>query len=382
MSGGPVLSEDEGSVIGVIYARDNDKHISYLIPMEAIKKWLEENGIEVQSSSLKATIPYSGFEPGEMFQEGYYVPRESLENDIANEIIINRALNLWGPEKFGKTWLINAIKKKLIKEHPDIKTVYLSFDEISTRDGQSRDDFITWFIFKIYTHFRHHLSFLIREWQNSPSKSVSFEIALEKVLSESRILIIFDQLNRLIKLDAADEILSFLRAMVSNQELHQPQYANLFFLGATSVPPGQWVKISKFSPFNATNKKELPPFSDQELKYCAAIHGLSISNTELRLMKDILGGHPFLCSKAIIQASRTNDPLSDIIEDTENPLFGSYLDGMRNELEEGGLLQDFFIVCDGGNTAKPHLLFNAGVIDIQHKKISVRFPILRRLKNY
>ncbi len=110
LSGGAVTSDNK--LLGVIYARDSDKNIAYCIPVDEIKKCLDDLTTVVQSS-IKPTKLYGvpQLPAHYMLREDYLNSfRETLLKGDASKVgITGRYIGVQGMGGIGKSILANAL---------------------------------------------------------------------------------------------------------------------------------------------------------------------------------------------------------------------------------------------------------------------------------
>jgi len=103
-----------------------------------------------------------------------------------------------------------------------------------------------------------------------------------------------------------------------------------------STAPALLINEPHRSPFNLGDVISLPDFDDSQLRSLAALHGLSVLQTELTRLRELVGGHPYLTRLALYEAWGQQRPLSDVLDradgDAPDGVFNGYLEHLRRRL--------------------------------------------------
>jgi GTPase SAR1 family protein len=248
----------------------------------------------------------------------YYIKRPPLEQEAYQAILEpGNILNILGPEKTGKTSLINRIVSLLEKKEYQIINIDLTLAESSTLSDLSK--FLKWFCTIIYAKItlkqkkkkeesqdNHHQIPMPEDFWQIYHKLLGDKMTCKLYIDESLkqteepLLVVIDDIDLIFSQDGenqeqkdqvAREFVSLLRVFFEEAKRGKSP-KNLQIILARSrelaIPTDQ-------SPFNVGTNIKLFPFTNQQVLELATQYKLNRKENEeaLKQLREITNGHPY-----------------------------------------------------------------------------------------
>jgi hypothetical protein len=259
--------------------------------------------------------------------ESTYLERSPIAAECDRAILQSGVLiRIKAPSKMGKTSLLNHLLAAGNTEN--YRTVHINLLQIERDKFSSLDGFLRWF--SIYISDALDLDFKLDEfWDADRGSMLSCTRYLEMVLQESdRPLVLgLDEVDRLFEYpEISQDFFYLLRSWheeANNNELWE--YLRLIVVYSTE----NFGKLDiDRSPFNVGLPIELKPFTALEIKNLAKLYHLTILDTQVEQLIEMLGGHPYLVKLAISHLVNYPDlALTEILQQapTDTGIYNSYL---------------------------------------------------------
>jgi AAA-like domain len=289
--------------------------------------------IRASTMAQAASIDYpSGPIPSD---SPFYIDRPPLESLAFTKIQQpGCALRIRAPHQFGKSSLLNRILTHAVDQ--GYEKVCVDFQEADNQILSSLDRLLRWFCINVSRQLGLPAS-LPSHWNDGLGSKVSCKLYFESYLLEQTygpIVIALNEIDWVYKYPAvADDFLSMLRYWHEQARQNSTWRRVRFVLVQTSEVYGE-VEL-KQSPFNVGLALSLPPFTLEQTQTLALRYGLNWTSEgggqrELRLLYELLGGHPYLINLAFYHLQQ-GDSLDQILAMAAEPT-GIYSQYLRERL--------------------------------------------------
>jgi hypothetical protein len=266
--------------------------------------------------------------PQSAYDPKWYVPRPEEESRAQDALdALGAAVVLQGPELYGKTWLLQYLRTRLL---PLGRVAYLDLKNFSGETRGSFSAMLSEFGRQILAQTvcpdaEHARERVEQAWRRSSNPNDNLSWLLERhVLSvqpEGRWLVLcIDGADALLGQPYVDDFFSVLRYFTQNAA--QPPWTGLKLLMTLSTAPSLLVRDINQSPFNVAYTIAVRDFDGEQVNRLAWLHGLPAAGCQQLI--ELVGGHPYLVRLALYEAARSQLPLAQIVEPTSG-VFTSYL---------------------------------------------------------
>ncbi|MCA9689546.1 MAG: AAA-like domain-containing protein [Nannocystaceae bacterium] len=263
--------------------------------------------------------------PGAPYNRTWHVHRAEEEQTALNYLDQPGApVVLWGPEKFGKTWMSQYLMECVHqRDGANVKVISINLD---TFDHESRRD---------YAHFIQELAFQIvaatggnEDWvQNLWEARGSVNQKLGRLmqrhilpLASSRLILALDRVDAVWGLPFKDDCFGMLRAWAQDQRL-----GKLRLILAISTTPSRLIDRPTQSPFNLTPPIVLGDFTIGQVRALARAYGLHWTDRDFHEIMALIGGHPYLIRHVMHRSVLTGGtPAGELINESTS-LFDDFL---------------------------------------------------------
>lgn len=265
----------------------------------------------------------------------FYIERSPIEERCYQEILHPGALiRIKAPGQMGKTSLMARILDEA--RNQGCQTVPLSFHLADKAVFGSLDTFLRWFCESVGRKLKQ-LHQLDDYWSMYGSKDKTTAYFEECLLEEidSPLVVSLDGVDRIFPYpDIAEDFFSLLRAWYEyakygdrSSELWKKLRLVLVHSKEVYIP----LNINQ-SPFNVGLSVELPEFSAAQVQVLVERHqGLNWTDTQLKKLMDMVGGHPYLVRLALYHVQHQDITLEQLLQ-TAPTEAGIYSDHLRGHL--------------------------------------------------
>ncbi len=258
-----------------------------------------------------------------------YVERPPIESLCYETLLQPGALlRIKASGLMGKTSLMARVLQQLVKR--GYRTVPLNLHYADPEDFSSLNKFLKWFCISVGQTLEMPNK-LADYWDEQFSTSkVDCKIYFEKYLLakvESPLVLWLDEVDRVFPHPkVATDFLGLLRAWHEEAKI-RPIWQRLRLVVAHSTEVYVPLKINE-SPFNIGEPIELPEFRPEQVENLAQQQGLFWNLTQVKLLMDMVGGHPYLVQQAFSHLKNNQSiSLEQILQTapTEAGIYGSHL---------------------------------------------------------
>ena len=282
---------------------------------QALQREWEKQGNKSENPVIIPEIQLSATEfPGEP-----YIERPPIESRCYEEICKPGVLlRIQAPLHFGKTELMSRVMHHAAQQ--GYRTVVLNLRDAVGEDFNSLDKFLQWFITTIAE--RLELGQPVEEhWCKSLGNcKIKCRTYFEKYLlpGDSAVAIALDEVDRLfVHGEIAGEFLGMLRTWHEDAKT-KPLWRQLRLLMLHTQVYTQ-LNINQ-SPFNAGTEIKLTDFTSEQVESLSLQYKLNWKNTQVEQLMAMVGGHPYLVTKAIQVVSRQDMTLERLLQSAPTAL--------------------------------------------------------------
>lgn len=307
---------------------------------------------------IEALLPHEPPQPTAMLQpqapkaaydRRWYIPRTDEER-LARDYLSypGQPVVLWGPELFGKTWLLQHILQEAQAADPSSQVVQLNFGMFDEPALATLDALLRELGSNVAAALGVDIPVVEQSFGRSKNPMANLNWLMERNLLPrvpGRLLIAMDRLDVLLGRPYGDAFFGMLRAWA--EKGHSAPWAALRLLLSISTTPSLFVENVSQSPFNLTDPIRLRELSEAGLDRLAQLYGVPRRKEDLQQLQTHVGGHPYLTRLAMYRARQINRSLSEILssDSSVNEVFGEYLKHCRNRLRrQEGLYESFCLV--------------------------------------
>ncbi|MGF1989610.1 MAG: AAA-like domain-containing protein [Nostoc sp. ZfuVER08] len=310
-----------------------------------------------------------------------YVERPPIES-LCYEILLRPGalLRIKAPGLMGKTSLMAKVLQKLAKR--GYRTVPLNLHYAELEDFSSLNKFLKWFCISVGQTLQMPNK-LADYWDEQFSTSkVDCKIYFEKYLlakTESPLVLWLDEVERVFPHQTvATEFLGLLRAWHEEAKI-RPIWQRLRLVVAHSTEAYIPLKINE-SPFNVGESIELPKFTPEQVQNLAQQQGFSWDFTEVNLLMDMVGGHPYLVQQIFFHLKNNQSiSLEEILQTacTEAGIYGSHLRRYWWEIQQHSELVTALKTIVAANTSvriepmQAYKLHSMGLINLLKNEVTI-----------
>ncbi|HMU37604.1 MAG TPA: AAA-like domain-containing protein [Pseudomonadota bacterium] len=329
LPGCPVLQN--GLVIGHLKSRvdaDSGKHTLYVCPIRFVEALIPH---EAESKKRTLQPPHAAYDPA------WYVSREDEEQKALGYLDFpGQPVVLWAPELFGKTWLLRHLLSNTQKHDAKSQVVAINldlFDKSGWQQQQGLEPFLRELALHIGLALGETTETVQQEWTtSSPTANLDRFMRrriLPKVTEQSgRLFLAIDRADAVLGSPFQNTFFGILRGWAEAEE----SWSCLRLLLSISTTPALLVSNRHQSPFNLTDAVELRDMNDTQVQKLCDLYHLSWGKEERGVLRNWVGGHPYLVRLALFNAVKQNVSPRELF-DPGHPAFGVF-DRFLNRVTE------------------------------------------------
>ncbi|MBO3462129.1 AAA-like domain-containing protein [Aetokthonos hydrillicola Thurmond2011] len=258
----------------------------------------------------------------------FYVERVPDENRCYKEILQPGALiRIKAPLQMGKTSLMSRILEQAVKH--GYRKVVLNLRDATTTDFSDLDHFLQWFCTSAAVML-DLIQPVDEHWSRSVGNSkIKCRTYFEKYLlsGEPPLALALDEVDRLFAYqEIAGEFLGMLRTWHEDSKTRDLWKQLRLLVLHTEVYTQ--LDINQ-SPFNAGTEIKLTDLSHEQIQDLSRQYGLVWHSEQIDQLMHMVGGHPYLVSRALEQVAQKNTTFEQLLQ-ISSTMLGIY----RNHLEQ------------------------------------------------
>ncbi len=282
--------------------------------------------------------------PRAPFDRNWYVSRPEEEEQAVEALDYHKPVVFFGPELYGKTWLLNHSLEYAREQDYRIASINLNIIDKAAREELG--PFLHKFALRLCKELQLDAQEVDTAFKNPRTGPIE---ALNDVMCwtvlpavSERLVLAIDNVDLIAEKSYQDEYFGMLRAWADSGGA----FERLHLILCISTAPALLVNDVHRSPFNLGDVIQVPELDRGQLAALAKLHGLSCTAGELASLQELVGGHPYLARLAFYEAYRRRTDLKTLLEraagDPRGGVFTGYLDHLRRRLQsQPGLLQAF-----------------------------------------
>jgi AAA-like domain/Calcineurin-like phosphoesterase len=347
------------------------------------------------ASGGSATPPLP--DPGGPYDARWYVPPQGAARDGLSRLRQpGHPVAIWGPELFGKTWLLKHLLRRASAESASNRVVLVHLRLMGSECLASIDRFLAEFAAQVLDELELDPGLLAPAWARSgtPLRKITWLFNAHVLPAvQGTLVIAIDRADSLWQHPWCRDFLGLLRDWSEESADGGGLWERLRLAVTMSTTPALLARMTPGSPFdNVSSQIRLVDLSAEQVTKLAELHGLGAAaddpclrwtGSEVTSLMDLVGGHPFLARLVMVKAARDRAPLSALL-DPESPVFDAFLNRVRWRLAKyPALLEAFRAIVQGGH--KPvdvealQRLDRAGLVRQSEGGTTLRYRLYERL---
>jgi transcriptional regulator with XRE-family HTH domain len=316
-----------------------------------------------------------------------YIERQPIEEICYKTLSQPGALlRIKAPGWMGKTSLMANMLGKM--KHQGYRTVLLDMLYAGARDFSSIADFLKWFCASVSQSLGmpNRLADYWDEQFSTPKMNCTayFEEYL-LAQSSSPLILCLDTVEQIFRHEkVAAEFLGLLRAW-HEQAKTRPIWKQLRLVVAHSTEVYIPLRVNE-SPFNVGVPIELPEFTPEQALSLAQKHDLDLDLTQIKLLMDKVGGHPYLVGQAFAHLQRDSSiTLAELLQTstTDRGIYGNllrhYWQMIEQDPELAATLKTVVTTNDSVRLepTQAHKLYRIGLVKSSGSEVTISCELYR-----
>lgn len=326
--------------------------------------------------------------PEAQYDRAWYINRPLEERESLEKLNApGMPVILWGPEKFGKTWLQSFLRDAIREQDPEATIVPISLWSFDKASLSSLENFIQAIGIQITDAIGAPEQWFAETFGGFGSPNLKLTRLMEKRILPavpSRLVLAIDRADAVYGAPFQDDFFSLLRCWAED---YREPWPRLRLLLAVSTTPAELSQRITVSPFNlGGNPVQMRDLSPTQVHAIAQLHGVAWRDGEIERAMSLVGGHPYLIRLLIHKVASEGIPLDGLL-DEQHPagsVFDHYLERCRSHLrKEPSLHEAFRRLAKGqvGPADAPALpkLQSMGLVVPTKREHQLRYPLYQRL---
>lgn len=339
--------------------------------------------ISTSEKKLPEQLPH----PDAPYDQAWYVNRPRAEQNVLNLLMNPGApVVLWGPERFGKTWLLNFLLDTIQAQDHSATIVRVNLWDYDTTTNSSFDAFLL------------HIASQIVEAVAGPEQWLAeltsglgpIQQKLKRHMGRhvlpmcaGRLIFAVDRADVAHRASFLDTFVGMFRAWGQNSD---ELWCRLRLILAMSRTQTEIHRDDKGSPLNTSIWVQLMDFTTEQIAIIAEKYGLRLTDREISSLVDFIGGHPYLVKLVLHRVAMQRCSLGDILNEPNQRLntFENYLEYYRSRLRNAPELRQTIRRLAKAPTPMPDLgvflpLQRLGLIVQDYNTCRLRYPLYEHL---
>ena len=325
----------------------------------------------------------------------FYISRRDKERKTEQEFFDHlltdgSILKIFAPRQFGKTSLFARVKK--FAEDNNYYTAAFDFQNLDKALMQNLSQLCRFIcektalaanIMEEIVEVEIKKYFEARPDTPKDNTTSFFQKFLLPEITKPVVLMI-DESDRLFGYpDISEEFFGLLRSWFSYAKAGKV-FTKLRIVVVYSTDARYAIQNINQSPFaNIPMEFKLEDFSEKEIISLAQLHGLTLQPDQLKLLREQIGGHPFLIRKALYHLSKKHYSFDELIESASSD-DGAFADYLKSQFYYVATNPDFTKVIkkiiDSNNSLDQNIclkLKGAGIIKGEVPNVEIKYAILK-----
>jgi hypothetical protein len=291
---------------------------------------------------------------------------------------------IWGPKRFGKTWLFKYVISQLRKnDEESLKIVEIDLKSLSQQTLSSIDGLLRHLGEQIIEELQgpNHQSLVADIWKDPGTPSTKLNRLMENHILpgvKERLILAIDRADAVWGSPPQGDFYNLLHGWSdSTDEL----WSRLRLLLTGSTTPTLLTDGVNASLFCKIPPIRLSDLKDDQMRELAERYDLKYDQTDIDCLISKVGGHPFLVRLVMQAAGLRNKTISEILDPRQFDQIGltQYLEEIRQWLA-GNKLIDVMrnVLINPNDYLDPDIeerLFKAGLIEWQENGYRIRYSI-------
>lgn len=279
-------------------------------------------------------------EAGSAFDSEWYVPRAREEAKLLRQLLSPGVpAALWGPERFGKTWLLKRLLQRIRQGDTELGAVRVVELNLGNFDQQARsglDPFLRVLASRLLLDCEMPVQLVEEEWQKGGGPMLAFGYLMRRVLKNvaGMLILAIDRADAIIGTPFGDDVFGLFRSWADDAG-SQP-WSKLRILLCICSTPSSLTQRPNQSPLYGADPVLLGDFDLSQTNALAELYGLSVTEAEHSRARALCGGHPFLLRRLFDEQASRGCTLNELLDAEGDPaeLFAEHLHRLRLWLQK------------------------------------------------
>lgn len=243
------------------------------------------------------------------FLPDWYIPRPREERDALQRLRgPGTPAVLVGPERIGKSWLLQAVLRRAVQKHPTLRVIHVNLRALDPAVFASSAALCHTLAMELCTAADVAESQLATLWAGTAGPLQKLSLVVERLVlapATAGVLLALDHADHADRADLAGraatgppmlsaQVLGVLRTW--SQRSHDPgsPWSGLRLLMGVSTGVSSLISNIHQSPLNLSDPIELGDLDDAQAQIMTQRHGLTDRGEDLAPLCALVGGHPYL----------------------------------------------------------------------------------------
>jgi AAA-like domain/Trypsin-like peptidase domain len=293
---------------------------------------------------------------------------------------------LWGPEGFGKTWLLKYLIEQICREDKSgARVAQVNLGLIDHESRHSLDAFLAEWATQMVDDLGLPESFVEDTWRRKVGPLRKMTNVLKQILHAvpGNLFIPIDRADAVLGLPFQDDFFGMLRSWAENGD--REPFSRVRLLLTISTTPALLVKRAVQSPFNMTDPILLPDFKAPQIMELAHRYGMALHHKDMSALMSLVGGHPYLVRQAMHAATLEGRSIGEIIKPgADAAVFEAHLDRCAQRLRRHPEAFEAFRLIVRNPKARPdrdttERLKRAGLVIEDEAGLRARYHLYEKL---
>ncbi len=351
------------------------KHRPDLVSQQVIQDYLGENPPQLNLESPEESVS---------LKSSFYVERQDVDCFCYQEILKEGSIiPIKAPKQMGKTSLLDRILD--FAEKHSYNTVRINFRQVEPSNFSNIKKFMRWFCVLIQKRLTPS-AIIDNYWDEEIGGLISSTNYLAAVLKslEYPLVLALDEVDKVFDYPEIYQLFLPLLRSWNEEANNSEEWENLRLVISHSTEDYGRLDINQ-SPFNIGRLVELVEFDLSQVEDLAKRHHLKLTNSQLKSLMSLVGGHPYLIRVSLYNLARQKIQFETLLKEagTNTSIYQRHLQRHLISLNENLALKKVFmqiLTSDKSieiNPIQAYQLEGMGLIKKQQDFVSIRCQLYR-----
>ncbi len=307
---------------------------------------------------------FEKLEPGGPYCPDFYINRKTKEEEI--QVALKRfPVLLWGPRRFGKTWLFSHLinfKDIFFEDYQIVEIDLLEYVDEEKKVLKSMDNFLLELAKKIVEELNFPENLVSVAW-NERNNFNRMKALLNNILpkiNNKKLILAIDHFE---EMPVADSFFQILRGWKGKGHKKPWSHFQVLLIARSTTPA--LLGSENIKDFGKVI--EMEDFDKEQISELKNRYELSYSEKDIERIMELIGGHPFLVKLLMYNAAKENMSLDELL-DPSIKMYRKYLSETYDDLlQEEDLRKAFSKIASNSSFHLEYKtyqrLYSAGLIN-------------------